>query len=261
MRILCCLILLSCSILSLSSSTSLDCSYEYWTFAVIGSIYHCEVQKDPNITTPESAVIDAASGPHHGPKVNNDVAGFYVNNKNMKINFFPLGLEKIYKNLRMIFIHHHGIKELHQSDLKDLTKLKYLSLTDGLIQVIKEGLFDFNLDLLYISFEDNRISQIHPEVFNSLTKLTYLGLNGNRCQFSNANNTTEVVKLIRKIKISCPINDSLTTADESTFEIEDDLTDTKDVKSNAEASEGCMAAPRIDIIVIITTLLHLLTFK
>ncbi|XP_070494952.1 chondroadherin-like [Chironomus tepperi] len=217
---LCSFIILSCSILSLSSATTLDCSYEYWTFDVIGSVYHCEIQSNPNITSPESAIIDGASGPHHGPKTDDDVAGFYVKNNQIKLNFFPLGLEKVFKNIKLIYIHHNGIKELHQSDLKELIKLEYLSLTDGHIQVIEEGLFDYNQELLYISFEDNRISQIYPNVFDNLTKLTSLKLDGNRCKVSNAGNSTEVREVVAEIKICCLIKEDSTATD---LESDDDL--------------------------------------
>lgn len=235
---------------------TLDCSYEYWKFVAVGSIYHCEIQTDPKIISPETAVIDGAQGPHHGPKTNDDVAGFSINNKNIKIYFFPQGLEKFYKNLKLIFIQHNRIKEVHQSDLKPLKKLQHLSLTDGYIQVIEEGLFDFNPELIYISLVKNRIIKIHPNVFDNLTKLTWLYLRENRCISINATSSSEIEKMISDIKMNCTMEQDSNLI----IEFEDDSAEIDDLDAKNDA--GTRKIPKSFIMILtIIKIVHYLAVE
>jgi len=104
------------TILTLSMSQNLQCSYEYFTWTVVGSIYQCDVQNDLNIILSESSIITEATRSHDGSNNNNDVIGIHT--KDRKVEFFPRGLEKIFKNLKLISINNGFIKEVHQKNLK-----------------------------------------------------------------------------------------------------------------------------------------------
>lgn len=95
--------------------------------------------------------------------------GFYSAYK--VIQYFPRGLEKLFKNLEFIFIEYAGLKEIHQADLKPFPKLVYLSLMYNSIQVLESGVFDANPNLEILAFVANDLVHIDPNVFDNLPKL------------------------------------------------------------------------------------------
>jgi len=98
-----------------------------------------------------------------------------------------------------------GLLEIHQSDLMHLTRLEYLDLESNEVEVIEDGLFDYNPSMRFISISYNKIIEVHPEVFDHLTKLMYLYLERNKCISMNARNSPSGVKdVIKQIKLKCP---------------------------------------------------------
>lgn len=185
-----------------SESTSIQCKYDVYTYTVVGNIYYCWIKKGPQILTQETAHIDAALGTHSSSKHDNDVLGFWV--RSGVIHYFPQGLDKIYANLELIYIIGVKLKEVHQSDLKPFTKLMELDLSKNQIEIIDEGLFEFNNELKYISFEDNEIYHIPPDVFNNLKFLKYLKFEKNKCISKSAKNSYNIVnELTRGLNETC----------------------------------------------------------
>ncbi|KAL7017978.1 hypothetical protein ACKWTF_010588 [Chironomus riparius] len=162
-------------LLSASSTTNLNCEYKLNNYDVVGYIYQCDVIGDLEIDTKDSATIAAASQGHYSYRSNDDVAGFVVNTKYIK--YFPIGLEKIFKNLKLIHAQNNFIQEIGQSDLKHFPALKELNFHNNEIKMIDAGLFEFNPKLVYVSFSNNKIFYIQPEVFDGLSSLLYLYLN------------------------------------------------------------------------------------
>lgn len=170
-----------------------------------------------NITTPESAVIENVSNNHTIGKNNDDVIGFWSENKT--VNFFPQNLNKMFKNLKLIVIMHGKINEIHKTDLMPFSDLEYLNLHNNTIEVLEEGLFDYNPNLAFISFANNKLYKIHPEVFDQLTKLNLLFLDGNKCVDKLAKDDHKALgKLINEVKIKC-LNDTITTTTSTTTEM------------------------------------------
>jgi Leucine-rich repeat (LRR) protein len=126
---------------------------------------------------------------------------------------------------------HGKINEIHQSDLKPFPELEYLNLHNNTIEVLEEGLFDFNPNLGFISFANNKIYKIHPEIFDKLTKLTFLFLDANKCVDKLAKDDFKAFnKAIKEVKTKC-LNDTITTTTTTTTEMS---------KINAEElSENC----------------------
>jgi len=166
------------------------------------SVYQCAVNNNPNIRTKESAQISGISGTHQSSKNNDDVTGFYADRK--RIQFFPKGLNKIFKNLKFIFIHKSQLKEIHQSDLKVFPNLVYFYLVYNKIAVIEAGLFDFNPKLELVVFWESKIIHIDPNVFDNLNKLRYLWFEYVLCVDQNIFNSREQVQeAIKVVKSNC----------------------------------------------------------
>ncbi|CAG9810757.1 unnamed protein product [Chironomus riparius] len=152
-----------------SASTNIDCKYEYWDFNYLSRIYHCDVSNDPNITDQESTKIKSVDGSHEDPNDDDDVHGLYINHRTIK--YFPRGLELFFENIKVIYIASCYLQEIHQADLKPFSELIYLSLSHNEIEIIEEGLFDFNLKLQTIQIQESNIIHIHPDVFDELSGL------------------------------------------------------------------------------------------
>jgi hypothetical protein len=162
--------------------------------------YNCNLQGDPLITSP-GVTVSSANGDHLRRMSHADVQGF-VSHQNT-INFMPRGLSDVFPNLIGIWIGFAGMKEIHQSDLKQFPRLRYLSLYVNVLTIIEQDLFKFNPELEYISFYSNKITQIHPTVFDHLNKLRGLHLRPNVCINYNAGDRSAVVYVIRKVKQQC----------------------------------------------------------
>lgn len=122
----------------------------------------------------------------------------------MKINYFPRGFETFFGNIKAIFIRNSNLKEIHQGDLKSFSKLVEIYLHENSLEVLEEGLFDFNLNLEFVSFENNEIAHIGPNVFDHLNKLRYLYFDSNSCINKFAyNSISEVKNVIQIVKSQC----------------------------------------------------------
>jgi len=96
------------------------------------------------------------------------------------------------------------LKEIRSTDLKPFPNLTYLNLGENLIQVLEDGLFDYNPELEILAFWGNKIIHVGMNVFSSLAKLTSLSLGNNVCIVLIAeDNTTAVLNVINKARIQC----------------------------------------------------------
>jgi len=161
---------------------------------VIKKFYYCSAQDHLNIDSPNRAEVESAIGKHLSNKNFDDVEGFDADN--LTTHYFPRGLEKIFKNLKMIDINNGRLKEIHQADLKPFPKLVCLELYENDIESLEKGLFDYNPKLEMIWLSSNKIVHIDVNLFDNLVKLTYLSLDANRCISEFAENNTEKVKEI-----------------------------------------------------------------
>lgn len=194
--------LIICLILALggsSASTNIECKYRVnsYSYPTLGFIYLCYVGNHPNIYSEDSAQISGVSGGHDGYKNNDNVNGFHAELKTMQ--FFPKGLEKFFKNIKMIDLYFCKLKELHQSDLKAFPDLIYFRLGGNGIEVIEAGLFDFNPNLEFIGFWESSIIHIDPNVFDNLNKLSYFKFFTVPCVDQNINDSKEKVQEVLKV--------------------------------------------------------------
>lgn len=165
---------LVCLFLSLSitsSSSNIECKYGNNNYFKIGDIYHCKVISSLSITTPESAQIGVITGAHSTSKTNDDVHGLQIYGNTVEL--FPRGIEKFFKNLKAITLGSCKIKEIYQTDLKPFPKITYLYIPTSEIEVLEEGLFEFNTELQVLGVEGTKVTHIDPNIFDHLIKLDH----------------------------------------------------------------------------------------
>ena len=96
------------------------------------------VENSLNITSLDAAQVDSISGTHQAGYNNDNVDVISIYEKG-NINYFPRGLNNLFKNIRGIQIAGLGLKEVHQSDLKDFPDLTYLSLSSNNLEILEEN--------------------------------------------------------------------------------------------------------------------------
>jgi len=164
-------------------------------------MYRCQVESVV-IDTPEKALITSVSGSLESGKSNDDEICYYSDKHT--VEYFPRGLEKIYKNLTGICFYHGPLKEIHQSDLKPYNKLIFLQIAQTQIEILEDGLFDFNPNLEYVALNGNQIFHIGLKVFDNLSKLGTLYLDGNKCISRKIkNDRSTVLDIIKDAKNQC----------------------------------------------------------
>ena len=191
-----------------SSTTSihLDCNYNNAVLTGIGHVYRCTVKNRLNILNKSYVDITSANGTHLKNKSNNDVTAYYSAGK--IIEYFPKKLNQVFVNLKLIDISYDYLKEVRQADLKEYPKLVYLMLSNNPIEIIEEGLFDYNPDLIFIGLSYCNIVHIDPKVFDGLVKLDHLWLRGNPCVTRYVKDDKDYVGDLKKLmKDICVDND------------------------------------------------------
>jgi hypothetical protein len=114
----------------------------------------------------------------------------------------PTGLEKVFTNIKLLDITYGRIREIHQEDLKPFPKLVYCGFKDSDIEILEDGLFDFNPEIELISFWNNKILYVGMHVFDGLTKLSLLYFDENQCIKMRAGKTS-VHDMIKQVKQKC----------------------------------------------------------
>jgi len=188
--------------LNFSVSVDIDCNCSDSLYSIVGTLYTCFVQKDLNIDSYENALVSSVTGSHKSGKTNDDVIGFQNNDK--KFYFFPRNLENHLKNLKAIWLSNANIKEISQTDLKPYPQLEFFGLPSNKIEVLEEGLFDYNTKLKGVWLESNSINYIDATIFDKLTNLITLVLNSNVCIKSESrDSSSKVQELVTSVKASC----------------------------------------------------------
>lgn len=112
---------------------------------------------------------------------------------------FPVGLEKIFKNLEGIRITHMELKSINQENLKHFKNLKFLNLSFNKIASINGNLFQFNPKLEHISLSNNEINHIDRQAFSNLYNLNQLFLRGNKCKIKQVSRSAEDKDQVRNL--------------------------------------------------------------
>lgn len=160
--------------------------------SILQDSYTCEVSGSFIIQRKDEQIV-SVTGDHLPGKRNDDVIAFKADAA--RIAFFPLGLDKIFKNLQSIVINYSRLREIRQIDLKPFKQLKYLDLFDNKIEKLEADLFKYNRDLEVIWLSNNNIRVVDWTAFDGLKKLTSLYLGDNVCISKSAESILEVKNL------------------------------------------------------------------
>ncbi|KAL7012973.1 hypothetical protein ACKWTF_015122 [Chironomus riparius] len=231
--------LTACLIIALSDSSlsaNIDCEYVLNDYIVFGSRYYCNVWT-VDISTPEAAQITSAKGIHKDKRTNDDVVGFHARRKAIK--YFPQNLLSVFKNLQRININGCKLEEIHQSDLKAHPNLTHFYLTENLIEVVEEGLFDFNPNLVWVGINEAKLIHIDAHVFDHLTGLISFWFTQVPCIKKTADNSREKVEAAIYIAKAACVNLEFRQLDSKIDKLESDskTLSAEDFKASLESFE------------------------
>ena len=185
-----------------SASNNIQCRYYSYENTYAGTNYECAVENDLNFNSPETAKIDSITGTHAKWQFDEDVTSFRAMSK--RIEYFPQNLDEFFGNLKVIFMHHNNLKEIHQSDLRPFKNLIHHSMAYNPIEVLEDGLFDYNLNLEVVGFEGTKIVHIGSNIFDHLYKLTTFWFGEVPCINQNVDHSRAVtLQLIQRAKQQC----------------------------------------------------------
>lgn len=172
---------------------------------IIGPAYTCAAM-NLNLTQPRQ-LITTVIGEHPvgaaNDKVNTVLAFEQV------CDFFPVGLEKFFKNLTGIAIQKSGLKRISKSDLKPFGQLRSISLFGNKLKTLESDLFMYNPLLELISLFANQIKHVHPNVLNGLTRLKHAYFNSNVCIDEDGLTEEQIGKLKCKFTEKCPATEAM----------------------------------------------------
>lgn len=183
-----------------SESVLIDCVYE--VEQPFG--YKCAVQNAYLITSKDDRIATEIRGLHLYGKNRDDVKFFSSYEK--KVNYFPRGLTKLFKNVEKVKIYGANLKEITKDDLEQFgEKLKALWLYNNKIAVIEGDLFVFNKNLEEIHLGTNRIIHVEDGAFGGLEKLLELHLQSNPCTSGDdwADQRHKMNAVIRRVNDKC----------------------------------------------------------
>lgn len=182
--------------------TKFNCRFNTdFDWLIIGRVYMCTVTNNISITSKNFSVT-SVSGEHRIFKNNNHIFALWFLDK--ELYFIPNGLTKFFRHIAGIVINRCQLKEIHQNDLAPFYKLREFYLIENDIEVLEEGLFEFNKRLELLWLDGNKIKKINPNIFDVLNKLRFLNFREKNCTLKKIQYDREAVeKIVSQMKKKC----------------------------------------------------------
>ena len=193
--------------IALSNSFELNCEYDKvgWD-DIIGAAFTCKA-KNLNITQPKTLITLLKAQPHPAGESNDNVNTFLIFEQ--ICDYFPIGIEKYFKNLEGIAVQKSGLKRITKSDLKPFYKLKSISLYGNELTTLESNLFMYNPKLKLISVFNNKLKHVYPNILDGLEHLERVYFSSNPCFNEDGVNPEKVEQLKCKLIESCPVTEEM----------------------------------------------------
>lgn len=149
----------------------------------------------------ENQNVESISGKHSDGKTNEDIEMVDFT----KASFIPQELEKFFPNFKVLRINGHTIKELKGNELKNYTKLEFVSIQNGPLKKISGNLFEFTPLMKNVNFANNKIYSMNENFLKSLYKMSDVDFSRNMCVIGNKNavSSYKVEDVVNDLNAKC----------------------------------------------------------
>jgi hypothetical protein len=120
------------------------------------------------------------------------------------VYFIPDNLGAVFPDIQGLEIRNSSLKEVQQKDIAQFKKLKDLHLHGNHLEYLPEDLFEKNLDIVCLRFENNNLKSIGHNLLTPLTKLVYLYVSPNPCVDNGIPLQAGVSGKINTLRANCP---------------------------------------------------------
>jgi hypothetical protein len=145
--------------------------------------------------------VTTFSGSSKPGKTISDVRSLIIRDKTCP--YFPRQLEKFVPDLEMVVIERSSLREIKNVDLKPLQKLRFLYLSNNILDTLENHLFEGNSKLEIVNFDSNNIRSIGFQILKPLASLKEVSLLNNQCINEVASNSTAIANLKKNLVVKC----------------------------------------------------------
>jgi hypothetical protein len=140
------------------------------------------------------------------------IKSLYIKNA-VSMQYFPVGIPKLFPNLKILVISNASLKALTKEDLKPFTKLQGLYFGETKMHVLESDMFKYSGKLEELMITNNPIRNVEPGTFKPLTKLVNFRFY-NLCFLKETNTSAadEFDAQFEKIEESCNEKESNRTS-------------------------------------------------
>jgi Leucine rich repeat len=193
------------ALISSAFGLNIDCIFQDTALAAgFGAAYSCNVF---SFTLTGSNSLLHVHGFHQAGRNHSHVRQIRFGGNVLchNLNFIPLRVTNAFPNLIGMFLGPGcSIHNLTGEELSNYRNLEFFSVANNLIETVPSKLFEFNANLRYVDFGDNRIRQVGWNLLPHLDNLVTLYFNGNVCINRYATDSRAgVLDLIERVRINC----------------------------------------------------------
>lgn len=173
----------------------LECTFTYLSGIYTAEVVQADIRK-------RGTTVRSIRGEHLEGKTSADV--LTLSFVGTRVNYFPAGLERIFRQKNFLLIRKCGLKEIWAEDLKGLDNLVVLMLDHNELTSLPSNLFEDMKNLIAINFYHNKLQYLSPKLISNQHFLKYADF----CQNKNINKSfpedcPSLRALMQEIKASC----------------------------------------------------------
>lgn len=186
---------------ALLSSHALNFNCEFKLSKLFGRILHYKcLVGDLNLES-KGQSLSGVKGDHQENLTNNEVGVLFIENQTCL--YLPSDVNNFFPNIYHLEIKNSKLKEITVDDLKMFANLKNLYLKSNAIEIIPEKLFEFNIKLQFINFNDNKIKRIASNIFENIPEIVSFSVERNICIDDSAYGADDLSRLKNEILRNC----------------------------------------------------------
>lgn len=121
-----------------------------------------------------------------------------------KVHYLPHGLDTFFPDLEGLQVWESRLKAIHQDDMQQMPKLRFLYLAYNHIEILDKDVFEFNPELEFINVKWNRLAVI-GDILKQLPKLSYAYFDENLCIEKDAETRDQFKELANGIRDNCAL--------------------------------------------------------